>query len=262
MHAISFLKNAYADSKETCVSYANPLPVDTSLALGGEFLTKTVAVEDFQSTYATGTVTIVDYTLLAGKTVTTNAVTKTEGADWTAAVSNDATATSLAAALDAIAGVSAAAVGAVVTITADAFGILGNAIDLATNAAAGAATVSGAFLAGGLDPYIPLLTSTGAALVSILGYCTENLAGATATLEIGIASNTDLLVPATTATDIDNGEFWFDATPIDNLTPADIPSAIVSGNVGVTGKVADVTDGTLTFYMWARPLGTAVVALA
>jgi len=262
MHAISFLKSALLNSQETCVSYNNPLPVDTSLNLGGEYLSKTVAVEDYQSTYATGTVTIVDYTLLAGKTVTTNAVTKTEGADWTAAVSNPATATSLAAALDAIAGVSAVAVGAVVTITADAFGILGNAIGLSTNAAAGAATVSGAALAGGLDPYIPLLTNTGAALVSVFGYCTENLAGASATLEIGVPTDTDALVAATTATNIDNGEFWFDNTPATTLPASSIPSKIVSGNVGVTGKVADTTDGTITFHMWVRPLGAAVVALA
>ena len=64
------------------------------------------------------TLTVVDYTGLAGDTVTVGSTTKTEGADWTAATSNGATATSLAAALDAITGVTATAVGSVVTITA------------------------------------------------------------------------------------------------------------------------------------------------
>lgn len=261
MHAISFLKSAMINSKETCVSYDNPLPVDNSFPFG-QLFEKTVAVETYQATAATGTVTIVDYTLLAGKTVTTNSVTKTEGANWTAATSNAATATSLASALDAIAGVSAAAVGNVVTITADAFGILGNAIGLSTNAAAGAATVSGAALSGGLDPYIPLITNTGAALVSVLALCTEDLAGATATLEIGSAADTDALVAATTATDIDNNEFWYSNAPAISLATSAIPSKVIAGNIGVTGKVANVSNGTLKFFIWVRPLGDAVVALA
>ena len=66
-------------------------------------------------------VTIVDYTLLSGDTVTLGVngldTVKTEGATWTAATSNDATATSLASDLNGISGVSAVAVAAVVNIT-------------------------------------------------------------------------------------------------------------------------------------------------
>ncbi|MBK7338520.1 MAG: hypothetical protein IPJ00_21260 [Saprospirales bacterium] len=57
------------------------------------------------------TLTVVDYTGLAGDTVTIGSTTKTAGSDWTAATSNGATATSLAAALGAISGVTATAVG-------------------------------------------------------------------------------------------------------------------------------------------------------
>lgn len=56
-------------------------------------------------------VTIVDYTGLGGDTVTLGVdevdTTKTEGSTWTAATSNDATATSLASDLDSITGVKA-----------------------------------------------------------------------------------------------------------------------------------------------------------
>ena len=68
-------------------------------------------------------VTIVDYTGLAGDTITLGVdgvdTVKTEGATWTAATSNTATATSLASDLDSISGVTATSNAAVVTIKAD-----------------------------------------------------------------------------------------------------------------------------------------------
>lgn len=108
---------------------------------------------------ASGTITIVDYTLLSGKTFTVGVDTLTEGSDFNAATSNDATATALATAIDAIASVGASANGAVVTVTADAPGTAGNSKALSTNADAEAATVSGATLTGGVaatytDPFL------------------------------------------------------------------------------------------------------------
>lgn len=97
---------------------------------------------------AEGTITVVDYTALAGKTITVGTTVLTEGVDFTAETSNDVTATNIAAAVDALALVSAAAVGAVVTVTAATAGTAGNAIALATNGGADM-TVSGANLEGG-----------------------------------------------------------------------------------------------------------------
>lgn len=99
---------------------------------------------------ARGTITVLDYTKLTGKTITVNATTITEGVNFTAATSNDATATSIATAVDGIALVNAAAVGAVVTVIADASGVTANSYALTTNAAADGLTVSGATLAGGV----------------------------------------------------------------------------------------------------------------
>lgn len=113
---------------------------------------------------ATGTVTIVDYTQLAGETVTVNGTVLTEGVEWVAAVSNDDTATSLAAAIDALAPVSAAANLAVVTITAITLGAAGNAITLASSDAVNAMP-SGAFLAGGVDGNLDLSSVTAGMIV-------------------------------------------------------------------------------------------------
>lgn len=85
-------------------------------------------VWDFESSThcVCAVITVVDYTLLAGDTVTIGGTgitptTVTEGVEWTAATSNDATATSLASAISAVAGVSAVAESAVVIIDADEF---------------------------------------------------------------------------------------------------------------------------------------------
>lgn len=106
--------------------------------------------EELIGAAAASTITITAYASLSGKTFTIGTDVLTEGVDFTAGTSNNATATSLAAAIDALADVSAAAVGAVVTVTAAAVGRDGNAITLATNATAGY-TMPEAHLIGGLD---------------------------------------------------------------------------------------------------------------
>ena len=99
---------------------------------------------------ATATITITDYTQLALKTVTVNGNALLAGTNWTAGVSNNATATSLASAINALANVGAAAVGPLITITADVIGTTANAYGLTTDAVAGI-TLSGATMAGGVN---------------------------------------------------------------------------------------------------------------
>lgn len=65
------------------------------------------------------TLTVVSYAGLAGDTVTIGTTTLTAGVEWTAGTSNDATATSLAAAIDALSGVAASAVGPLITVTSE-----------------------------------------------------------------------------------------------------------------------------------------------
>ena len=99
-------------------------------------------------TQATGTITVVDYSTLSGRTVTLNGTTVTEGVDWTAAVSNDATAASLSTALEEAADQFHTVTGSVITITAEVVGVTGNTLGMSTNGAA-AITLSGSTLAGG-----------------------------------------------------------------------------------------------------------------
>jgi hypothetical protein len=83
-------------------------------------------------------------------TVTVAGHALTAGTDFTASVSNDSTATSLALAIDGLAEVSSGAVAAVVTVTAIAEGEIGNSITLARSEAT-SCTLSGATLTLGSD---------------------------------------------------------------------------------------------------------------
>jgi len=83
-----------------------------------------------------------------------------EGVDWTAATSNDATATSLAAAIAGVATVGAIAATNIVTVTAVATGIAGNDITLVyTDSGSGIGIIlSGGVLTGGSDGFVPFIT--------------------------------------------------------------------------------------------------------
>ena len=102
-----------------------------------------------------------------------------------------------------------------------------------------------------------LATVTGRVMITHLNvYCSTLLTGATATLELGCAGNsttTAALIPLTTATLIDAGEFWRDASPELHVSS---PSAIdhyVDANIILTTATADVTAGVLEFLIFWRP---------
>lgn len=107
---------------------------------------------------ATGIITITNFSLLAGDTVTITptggAVALVEPTDWDDGTSNNAVAISLAAAINAAAGladVSAAAVGAVVTVTATTGGTAGNSITMAYTPGTGSGITLDSALSGGVD---------------------------------------------------------------------------------------------------------------
>jgi hypothetical protein len=106
---------------------------------------------------------------------------------------------------------------------------------------------------------VPLFTITGNILVlRLVPRCTEDLAGATATLALGVTGETARFIAATTATDIDNGEFWFDASPA--ATGEALPAALVDQPIDndIVGTVAtaDITDGTLEINVFWLPLSS------
>lgn len=104
---------------------------------------------------------------------------------------------------------------------------------------------------------VAVATVTGA--VQIVGgsaRCTTDLvSGGGGTIKLGVAANTDGLIPQTTATDIDAGEFWQDATPEAGISPA-IVAQNVKGNIILTIATGAITAGVLEIVFYWLPLST------
>ena len=102
-----------------------------------------------------------------------------------------------------------------------------------------------------------LFTVTGDVLVTIFAKCSVDLAGASATLEVGVTGNTASLIAQTTATDIDNGDVWRDATPAVGAEAINAPVAIIGGlDIIETVGTANITAGALTYYCMWVPLSS------
>lgn len=107
-----------------------------------------------------------------------------------------------------------------------------------------------------------LFTVTGDVIATVFAVCSESLAGANATIEVGVSGDTACFIAQSTGTDIDNGEVWVDTAP-GKTQP--IPAAqVIAGGADIieTIATADITDGTLTYYCAWAPLtvGASVVA--
>jgi len=105
-----------------------------------------------------------------------------------------------------------------------------------------------------------LFTVTGNCLVTVFGVCDTNLAGAGATLEVGVAGNTPGLIAQTTGTDIDDGDIWVDATP--GVGVEALPSMQIvndGADIILTIGTAAVTAGKIDFYCLYRPLSDGAV---
>lgn len=107
---------------------------------------------------------------------------------------------------------------------------------------------------GALDPF-DIFSVTGLVKARIFGFCTTNLTGATATLEVGTAKGTASVIAQTTGTDIDANEIWHDNAPdasVEALTVA--PEEIVGQDVIGTVATSDITAGVIDFYAIWYPL--------
>lgn len=120
---------------------------------------------------------------------------------------------------------------------------------------------------GGTSDPLTLATVTGDVLVRIFGVCTTDLAGATATLSVGVAGNAAVLIAQTTATDIDANEIWLGAAPaavgVDAL--ADVPGPFIVANgldIIETVGTTSITAGALYYVVLWKPLthGSSLVS--
>lgn len=111
---------------------------------------------------------------------------------------------------------------------------------------------------GGTKDPQPLFTVTGDVLVRIWGVCTVDLAGATATLSVGVTGAVAGLIALTTATDIDASEIWNDATPaagVELLSNVLGPYIIEDGNdIIETVATANITSGQVYYICLWMPL--------
>lgn len=107
-----------------------------------------------------------------------------------------------------------------------------------------------------------LFTVTADVVATLFAVCSEDLVGASATIEAGIAGNTAALLAQSTVTQIDAGEVWVDTGP---ATIEAVPTDKILTNgtdIIETIATADITDGTITYYCLWVPLaaGASVVA--
>jgi len=112
------------------------------------------------------------------------------------------------------------------------------------------------------NPY-KLFTVTGTVLMKLFATCSADLAGASATVEVGTALSTAGLLALTTATNIDAGEIWHDATPDASIELSSVATEkIVNQNVIQTVKTANITGGVLTYHCIWKPISTDGLVVA
>ena len=106
---------------------------------------------------------------------------------------------------------------------------------------------------------------TGVVSVQVFAVCGVDLVSAGGgTLEVGTALSTAALIAQTTATDLDVGDIWIDATPTTSveLTSA-LTAKVVTQDINYVVGTADISAGALTFYiLWSPISDDGLVELA
>src|SRR3990167_9363100 len=91
-------------------------------------------------------------------------------------------------------------------------------------------------------------------------FCTETLAGATATVSLGTASGVANLIGATTATTIAANDWWGDTSPAEigilslEVTAPVLLNFVLSESPVIAVATQNVTDGTLVIDCWYEPI--------
>lgn len=100
---------------------------------------------------------------------------------------------------------------------------------------------------------IPVATMAGAIVAQFVGaFCSVDLAGATATLELGVTGDTAELIAQTTATTVDANMVWESSTPDEGVTA--VVNKAISGNVILTVGTAAITAGSIEICIIYYPL--------
>ena len=110
-------------------------------------------------------------------------------------------------------------------------------------------------------------TVTGEVMIlSVVPFCTTNLAEAapTATIALGVVNSTSLFIAATTAVNIDAGEFWVDTAPDPNgvAVPAGLMDIAITQNIVAAVASQNVNGGVLRIDVIWTPLSSGASLVA
>ena len=99
---------------------------------------------------------------------------------------------------------------------------------------------------------------TGDVLLRVFAVCVTNLAGATATIELGVSGNTASLIAQETATDIDANGIYLSATQVAGVVAlSTLPGPFIVANgldIIETVGTANITGGEIYYVCLWRPL--------
>lgn len=128
-------------------------------------------------------------------------------------------------------------------------GLLDNKLDSTVTFAA---ATTGKFATGTFK----IADVTGVVAVQCFAVCGTDLVSAGGgTLEVGTALSTAGLIAQTTATNIDAGEIWHDATPDSSIELTSIATTkIVTQDINYKIGTADISAGVVTFYILWSPI--------
>lgn len=124
------------------------------------------------------------------------------------------------------------------------------------------ASTRGAFAT---KPTFPLFTTRGEVKVIVYGVCTTDLAGATSTIEIGVAGNTALVLPQVVGTTIAANDVYVDASvgEIGGFVATSLPAATYLTNsqtINETCATANMTSGNIYYVcLWIPVSADATV---
>lgn len=100
---------------------------------------------------------------------------------------------------------------------------------------------------------VTVFTITGLVYMrKILPYCSSDLVSAGGgSISLGRSGAVTALIGATTATAVDNGQYWMSTTPAATILaiPAALTESLIGTNIIIDVTTGDVTAGVINFYM-------------
>jgi hypothetical protein len=106
---------------------------------------------------------------------------------------------------------------------------------------------------------VPVFTVTGMVQIKLVPECTTNVASAAAAdIELGVSTDPNAMIAATTATDLDATNIWIDASPDSNIEALSTSRDYIIGNSDnvIMTLSGQVDSGVLVFRCFWKPIST------